>query len=76
MVVPISIAVATHDFNAKDQDSEAAQSGEFNFMSFIKDDLILITSRPNEAGWFEGYQARDQSCKLGISHTDFIKIMF
>lgn len=60
-IKPIGIALAVKDFNAKDQDSEIKCDTEVQFLSFMKDDLIILTTLPNRWGWFEGYRARDNS---------------
>lgn len=75
-VIPLGIAIATKDFNSKNQDKDPKTNGDINFLAFVKDDLIIITQKSNKSGWFEGYRARDNSCIAGISHCDFTKIIF
>jgi hypothetical protein len=75
-VTPVGIAIATKDFNLKNQEKEPKTNGDLNFLAFVKDDLVIMTQKCNKSGWFEGYRARDNSCIAGISHIDFIKIIF
>lgn len=76
-LTPIGLAIATKDFNSKNQDTEKGIQNQYDeYLSFVTEDIIIITLSKNKNGWFEGYRARDNSCKLGLSHIDFVKVLF
>lgn len=71
----VGIAIGTKDFNSKNQDSEVSKNGDINYLSYIKEDLIIVTIMPSKNGWLEGYRARDKACNTGLCHIDFLKII-
>lgn len=75
-VVPIGLAIATKDFNTLEMETDAKNDDQVAFLTFMKDDMIIVTIKPNKDGWFEGYRARDKSCVLGLWHTKFILELF
>ena len=48
---------------------------EIPFLSFIHKDLLLITSKPNENGWFEAFKANDKDRSIGITHINFVNFL-
>jgi len=64
--------LATRDFNVSGSE-QSIEDERIKVLSFKIGDIILMTVKPNQKGWFEGYRASDPLKLCGISHTNCIK---
>ena len=84
----IDIGYASRDFNIdstekpikvfldeEDNWDPSLSEIEIPFLSLTQKDLVLVTSKPNENGWFEAFKACDKNRIIGITHLHFVNFL-
>lgn len=48
-------------------------NNEIPFLSWTKNEILIVSTQPFINGWLEAYKVNDQGRSLGLIHKDFIE---